>query len=213
MREHVSDIAFTPAVKAVQERKGSRKGYARMEAKGGWQGAVTDDLAAFIAERDSFYLGTASADGQPYIQHRGGPKGFLKVVDEKTLAFADFTGNRQYITAGNLSENDKAYIFLMDYANRRRIKIWGRARVVNDDAGLLERLADAGYKAVPEQAVVFEIEAWDVNCPQHITPRYTGREVASLVGPLRARIGELEAQVAALRGHPAPGAAAPVAGA
>ena len=213
MREHVSDIAFTPAVKAVQERKGSRKGYARMEAKGGWQRAVTDDLAAFIAERDSFYLGTASADGQPYIQHRGGPKGFLKVVDAKTLAFADFTGNRQYITAGNLSENDKAYIFLMDYANRRRIKIWGRARVVVDDAELLERLADAGYEAVPEQAVLFEIEAWDVNCPQHITPRYTEREVASLVGPLQARIAELEAQVTALRGHPAPGAAAPLASA
>ena len=209
----VSDIAFTPAVKAVQERKGSRKGYARMEAKRGWQSAVTDDLAAFIAERDSFYLGTASADGQPYIQHRGGPKGFLKVVDAKTLAFADFTGNRQYITAGNLSENDKAYIFLMDYANRRRIKIWGRARVVVDDAELLERLANAGYEAVPEQAVVFEIEAWDVNCPQHITPRYTEREVASLVGPLQARIAELEAQVTALRGHPAPGAAAPLAGA
>ncbi len=213
MRENVSDIAFTPAVKTVQERKGSRKGYARMEAKGGWQRAVTDDLAAFIAERDSFYLGTASADGQPYIQHRGGPKGFLKVLDERTLAFADFTGNRQYITAGNLSENDKAYIFLMDYANRRRVKIWGRARVVDGDAGLLERLADAGYKAVPEQAVVFEIEAWDVNCPQHISPRYTEREVASLVGPLQARVGELEAQVASLRGHPAPGAAAPVAGA
>ncbi len=213
MRENVSDIAFTPAVKAVQERKGSRKGYARMEAKGGWQRAVTDDLAAFIAERDSFYLGTASADGQPYIQHRGGPKGLLKVVDEKTLAFADFKGNRQYITAGNLSENDKAYIFLMDYANRRRIKIWGRARVVVDDPELLERLADAGYKAVPEQAVVFEIEAWDVNCPQHITPRLTEREVASLVGPLQARIGDLEAQVAALRGHPAPGATVRLAGA
>ncbi len=212
-RENVSDIAFTPAVKAVQERKGSRKGYARMEAKGGWQRAVNDDLAAFIAGRDSFYLGTASADGQPYIQHRGGPKGFLKVVDAKTLAFADFTGNRQYITAGNLSENDKAYIFLMDYANRRRNQIWGRARVVVDDPERLERLADGGYEAVPEQAVVFEVEAWDVNCPQHITRRYTEREVASLVGPLQARIGELEAQVAALRGHPAPGAAAPVAGA
>ncbi len=213
MREHVSDIAFTPAVKAVQERKGSRKGYARMEAKGGWQRAVTDDLAAFIAERDSFYLGTASADGQPYIQHRGGPKGFLKVVDAKTLAFADFKGNRQYITAGNLSENDKAYIFLMDYANRRRIKIWGRARVVVDDPELLQRLADAGYKATPEQAVVFEIEAWDVNGPQHITPRYTEPEVASLVAALQARITDLEAQVAALRGLPAPGAAVPLAGA
>ncbi len=213
MTENVSDIAFTPAVKAVQERKGSRRGYARMEAKGGWQNAITDDLAAFIAERDSFYLGTASADGQPYIQHRGGPKGFLKVVDERTLAFADFKGNRQYITAGNLTENDKAYIFLMDYANRRRIKIWGRARVVDDDAGLLERLADAGYEAVPEQAVVFEVEAWDVNCPQHITPRYTEQEMGSIVAPLQARIGELEAQVAALRGQPAPGAAAPLAGA
>ncbi len=193
MTEPISNIAFTPAVKAVQERKGSRRGYARMEEKGGWQSTITDDLANFIGERDSLYLGTASADGQPYIQHRGGPQGFLKVLDERTLAFADFTGNRQYITAGNLSENDKAYIFLMDYANRRRIKIWGRARVVDDDAGLLERLADAGYEAVPEQAVVFEIEAWDVNCPQHITPRYTEGEVASLVGPLRARIAELEA--------------------
>ncbi len=212
MREHVSDIAFTPAVKAVQERKGSRRGYARMEEKGGWQSTITDDLANFIGERDSLYLGTASADGQPYIQHRGGPKGFLKVLDERTLAFADFTGNRQYITAGNLSENDKAYFFLMDYANRRRIKIWGRARVVVDDPKLLERLADAGYEAVPEQAVVFEIEAWDVNCPQHITPRYTEPEVGSLVAPLQARIADLEAQVAAMGGHPAPGATARLAG-
>ncbi len=213
MRENVSDIAFTPSVKVVQERKGSRKGYARMEQKGGWQSAITDDLAAFIAERDSFYLGTASAEGQPYIQHRGGPKGFLRILDGKTLAFADFKGNRQYITAGNLTENDKAYIFLMDYANRRRIKIWGRARVVDDDRGLLERLADAGYEAVPEQAMVFEIEAWDVNCPQHITRRFTEREVASVVEQLQARIGELETEVAALRGQPAPGAAAPVPGA
>ena len=177
----------------------------------GLAGDVGHDDGPLHEQHDS--LGTASADGQPYIQHRGGPKGFLKVVDGKTLAFADFKGNRQYITAGNLSENDKAYIFLMDYANRRRIKIWGRARVVDGDAGLLERLADAGYEAVPEQAVVFEVEAWDVNCPQHITPRFTEPEVASLVGPLQARIGELEAQVAALRGLPAPGAAAPLAGA
>ena len=196
MREHVSDIAFTPAVKAVQERKGSRKGYARMEAKGGWQRAVTDDLAAFIAERDSFYLGTASADGQPYIQHRGGPKGFLKVVDAKTLAFADFTGNRQYITAGNLSENDKAYIFLMDYANRRRIKIWGRARVVEDDPEPLDRLVDPAYKARPERAVLFEIEAWDVNCPKHITPRYTDAEIAPVIQHLQQRIAALEAELA-----------------
>ncbi len=212
MRENVSDIAFTPAVKAVQERKGSRKGYAKMEAKGGWQSAITDDLAAFIAERDSFYLGTASAEGQPYIQHRGGPKGFLRVLDETTLAFADFKGNRQYITAGNLTENDKAYIFLMDYANRRRIKIWGRARVVDDDPTLLERLADAAYEATPEQAVVFEVEAWDVNCPQHITPRFTEAEMAPVIAGLQARIGELEAEVAALRGQPAPSAVAQVPG-
>ncbi len=213
MRENVSDIAFTAAVKAVQERKGSRTGYARMEAKGGWQRAVTDELAAFIAERDSFYLGTTSADGQPYIQHRGGPKGFLRVLDETTLAFADFKGNRQYITAGNLTENDKAYIFLMDYANRRRIKIWGRARVVVDDPELLERLADADYEAIPEQAVVFEVEAWDVNCPQHITPRFTEAEMAPVIAGLQARIGELEAEVAALRGQPARTTAAQVPGA
>ena len=194
MTENVSDIAFTPAVKAVQERKGSRRGYARMEEKGGWQSTITDDLAHFIGERDSFYLGTASADGQPYIQHRGGKPGFLKVLDEKTLAFADFRGNRQYITAGNLSENDKAYIFLMDYPNRRRIKIWGRARVT-EDPELMERLFDADYDAVPEQAIVFEITAWDVNCPQHITPRFTEAEVGEIVAPLKRRIEELESRL------------------
>ena len=191
---YTSDAAFTDAVKAIQERKGSRKGYAKMEQKGGWQDTVTEDLARFIAERESFYLGTASADGQPYIQHRGGKPGFLKVLDEKTLAFADFRGNRQYITAGNLSENDKAYIFLMDYPNRRRIKIWGRARVT-EDPELMERLFDADYDAVPEQAVVFEITAWDVNCPQHITPRFTEAEVGEIVAPLKRRIEELESRL------------------
>ncbi|MCZ6886224.1 MAG: pyridoxamine 5'-phosphate oxidase family protein [Alphaproteobacteria bacterium] len=191
---YTSDAAFTDAVKAIQERKGSRKGYAKMEQKGGWQDTVTEDLARFIGERDSFYLGTASADGQPYIQHRGGKPGFLKVLDEKTLAFADFRGNRQYITAGNLSENDKAYIFLMDYPNRRRVKIWGHARVT-EDPELMARLTDADYKAVPEQAVVFEITAWDVNCPQHITPRYTDSEVGEIVAPLKRRIEELESRL------------------
>lgn len=194
----ISDVAFTPAVKAEQLRRGSRQSYARMEEKGGWRDQVTDDLAAFIAERDSFYLGTASADGQPYIQHRGGPKGFLKVIDAHTLAFADFTGNRQYISSGNLAENGKAYIFLMDYPNRRRIKIWGRARVVGDDQALLDSLADDGYKARPEQAIVFEITAWDVNCPQHITPRYTEAETAEATHALRARIAELESENQAL---------------
>ena len=147
-----------------------------MEQKGGWNDTVGDDLAQFIGERDSFYLATASADGQPYIQHRGGKPGFLKVLDDKTLAFADFRGNRQYITAGNLEENDKAYIFLMDYPNRRRIKIWGEARV-SADPELMARLTDADYDAIPEQAIVFEVTAWDVNCPQHIAPRYTEAEV------------------------------------
>ncbi len=199
MTESISDIAFTPAVKRVQELKGSRTGYAKMEAKGGWRNTVTGDLAGFIAQRDSFYLGTASADGQPYIQHRGGKPGFLKVIDEKTLAFADFKGNRQYISAGNLTENDKAYIFLMDYPNRRRIKIWGRARVVGDDPALLARLADQDYAGTPEQAVVFDIAAWDVNCPQHITPRFTEEVIARVVAPLQERIVELEAQLAATK--------------
>ena len=194
MFEYTSDVAFTDAVKTIQESKGSRRGYSKMEEKGGWQDTITDDLAQFIGERDSFYLGTASAGGQPYIQHRGGKPGFLKVLDGKTLAFADFRGNRQYITAGNLSENDKAYIFLMDYPNRRRIKIWGHARVV-DDPELMERLSDADYGAVPEQAVVFKVTAWDVNCPQHITPGFTEAEVGEIVAPLKRRIEELESRL------------------
>ena len=198
MTRIVSDIAFTPAVKTEQERLGSRKAYARMEQKGGWNDTVTDKLADFLAARDSLYLATASADGQPYIQHRGGPPGFIKVLDEKTIAFADFSGNRQYISTGNLSENDRAYIFLMDYPNRRRFKLWGRARIVEDDPALLERLADPDYGAVPERAIVFEIAAWDWNCPQHITPRYSEGELADIVGPLKARIGELESALEAL---------------
>ncbi len=197
--ENASDVAFTPAVKAWQERKGSRAGYRKMEEKGGWRDSIDAGLAAYIAARDSFYLGTASADGQPYIQHRGGKKGFLKVLDQKTLAFADFRGNKQYISAGNLSENPKAYIFLMDYANRRRIKIWGTAEVVEDDPELLERLVDADYKAVPERAIVFKISAWDVNCPQHIPRKFDEEEIEDLVEPLRARIAELEAELTSLR--------------
>ncbi len=189
-----SNVAFTPAVKAIQEEKGSRRGYAKMEEKASWKENVTEDLAQFIGERDSFYLGTANADGQPYIQHRGGKPGFLKVLDEKTLAFADFRGNRQYITSGNLSENDKAYIFLMDYPSRSRVKIWGRARV-SDDPELIARLSDADYNGRPEQAIVFEITAWDINCPQHITPRFNEAEVAEIVAHLKWRIAELEAQV------------------
>jgi uncharacterized protein len=199
MKNVVSDIAFTPAVKAVQQRMGSRAGYARMEEGTGWKNRLDEGLKAFIAERDSFYLGTASAVGRPYIQHRGGHKGFLNVIDDATLAFADYTGNRQYISTGNLSENDQAYLFLMDYPNRRRVKIWGRAEVVEDDPALLERLLDPEYSATPERAIVFHIEAWDVNCPQHIRPRYTEEEIAPLIETLNKRIATLEKQLAVLK--------------
>ncbi len=192
-----SDIAFTPAVKALQSAAGSRASYARMEKSGGWSTEVTPDLAGFLAGLDMFYLGTANASGQPYIQYRGGPTGFLKVLDERTLAFADFGGNRQYISTGNLSENPRVFVFLMDYANSQRVKIWGTARVVTDDPKLLARLADASYDARPERAIVFTIEAWDVNCPQHIHPRVLESEVAPLLESLRARIQVLEAQLAA----------------
>ena len=194
MANPVSDVAFTPAVKAIQVRRGSRAAYARMEANGGWRAELTPDLARFVAQRDSFYLGTANAAGQPYIQHRGGPRGFLHVLDPRTLAFADFRGNRQYVTAGNLAENDRAFIFLMDYAQRQRVKLWGRARVVDDDPALLARLMPEGYRARPEQAIVFAVEAWDANCPQHIPRLYAEDEVARIVAGLEARIAELEAR-------------------
>ena len=180
MNQPISDIAFTPAVKRQQTKHGSRSAYAKMEQKrGGWKSKVTPDLIAFLAERDSFYMATATADGQPYIQHRGGPKGFLKVLDDTTLAFADFIGNAQYISVGNLSENDKANLFLMDYPNRRRIKIWGTAHVVDDDEGLMAKLNDPDYGGRPERVVVFKIKAWDINCPQHIKPRFTEEEFRS----------------------------------
>jgi predicted pyridoxine 5'-phosphate oxidase superfamily flavin-nucleotide-binding protein len=200
-RSYPSDVAFSPAVKAVQEQRGSRAHYARMEQTRGWRSTVTPELAGFLAERDSFYLGTANAAGQPYIQHRGGPKGFLRVIDERTLGFADFRGNRQYITAGNLAENDRAFIFLMDYAQRQRIKIWGRARVVEDDPALMASLTVPGYAGKPEQAILFTIEAWDANCRQHIPQLFAAADVAEAVARLQARIAELEAEVGRLRGH------------
>jgi predicted pyridoxine 5'-phosphate oxidase superfamily flavin-nucleotide-binding protein len=186
MTRPVSDTAFTPAVKTVQERMGSRGGYASMEARGGWSSTITPDLTSFIAERDSFYLGTATADGRPYIQHRGGLPGFLKVLDDKTLAFADYRGNRQYISVGNLSENDQAFLFLMDYPNRRRIKIWGRAEIVDGDPDLLDRLVDLELDVKAERAFVFHVEAWDVNCPKYITPRYTAEQIEPKVQQRRA---------------------------
>src|SRR5579872_7123062 len=160
-RTYSSDIAFTPAVKAVQTRKGARQLYAGVEERGGFRTEIDDDLAAFLADANSFYLATASADGQPYVQHRGGPKGFIKVLDRNTIAFADYRGNRQYITLGNLSENPRAYIFVMDYVHRRRVKIWGEARVVDDDSALMQSLMPKGYKARPEQVILFRVQAWD----------------------------------------------------
>ena len=200
MNNVITDVAFSPAIKALQTKHGSRDAYEKMDMKGGWKNAVTDQLADFLAERDSFYFGTASADGQPYIQHRGGKAGFLKVFDEGTLAFPDFGGNRQYISTGNLSENGKAYIFLMDYANRYRIKIWGRAEVIEDDPVLIARVTDPDDKQVPERVIVFHISAWDRNCPAYITPRYDENQLAETLAPVQARIKELEAENAILRG-------------
>lgn len=190
-----ANIMFSDAVRQQQTRRGSRQAYARMEERGAFKDKVTSELAEFIANRDSFYLATAGANGQPYIQHRGGTPGFLKVLDESRLGFADFSGNKQYISIGNLSENDQVFLFLMDYANRRRIKIWGKARVVEDDADLLARLVVEGYGGRPERAIVIEVTAWDANCPQHITPRFTEQEIAAVLEPYRQRIRELEAEI------------------
>ena len=169
---------------------------------------VTPDLAATIAEARSFYMATTAPDGQPYIQHRGGPKGFLRVVDETTLGFADFTGNRQYITTGNLADNSRAFLFLMDYVNRRRVKIWGMARVT-DDPEMIARLFPEGYDARPEQAILFTIVAWDRNCPQHIPQMFPAEEVMAAVDALTARIRTLESQLAAAHGLTPPEPAAP----
>lgn len=199
MTTSTTDVAFSASVTAVQARKGSRAAYARLEQRGGFEDRVTAELAEFLAERDSFYFATATAAGQPYVQHRGGPRGFLRVMDERTLAFADYRGNRQYITLGNLAENPRAFLFLMDYARRLRIKIWGRARVVEDDPGLLADLAREGHGARSEQAIVFTIEAWDQNCPQHIPELLDAGEVKSATDELRARIAALERENRALR--------------
>ncbi len=195
----ISDIAFTPAVKRQQEKRGSRDRYAGMEGDGGWRNEVSEDLKGFIESRVSFYLATANSAGQPYIQHRGGPPGFLKVLDDRTLAFADFAGNRQYISTGNLSENDKVFLFLMDYASRQRVKIWGVATVVEDDPELLEKLMPPDYRARPERAVVIKVEAWDPNCPQHIPAMYPEPQVAAAIQKLQGRIAALEAELAAAR--------------
>jgi uncharacterized protein len=191
-----SDIAFTNTVKAIQTRKGSRASYARMEANGGWKTSLTPEVQAFIFEQTSLFLATVNAEGQPYIQHRGGPKGFLKVIDERTLGFADFRGNKQYISVGNLSENRKAHLFLIDYANQSRVKIWGEAEVIEDDPDLVASLMPANYNAKPERAILFHVKAWDANCPQHIPQRFEAADVKAALALRDERIALLEEQLA-----------------
>jgi predicted pyridoxine 5'-phosphate oxidase superfamily flavin-nucleotide-binding protein len=205
-RQYSSDVAFTQSVKTIQERKGSRGAFAKQEERGGWQTEISDDLKGFIEAQISVYFATASKDGQPYIQHRGGPAGFLHVLDTKTIAFADFKGNRQYITQGNLVENPKAYFFLMDYEHRRRVKLWGEARVVEGDEELIAKLMPQNYKARPEQAIVFTLEAWDVNCSQHIPQRFEAEDVMRALAVRDQKIAALEAEIERL--HEAKEAAA-----
>jgi uncharacterized protein len=188
----VNQIPFSPSIRAVQDRKTTRPRHAEMD----FRGRITPDLAAYIAAQTSFYMATASAEGQPYIQHRGGPAGFLHVLSPTQLGFADFRGNRQYISLGNLAENPRAFLFLMDYAHRRRIKLWGTARVVEDDPALLQALRPEGYSGIPEQAILFDVTAWDSNCPQHIPQRFEAADVAAALAQRDARIAELEAQLA-----------------
>ena len=192
------EIVFPAAAQRAQAERGSATAYARKKDEG-FPDRVTPELAAFIAEQDTAFLGTTSVDGAPYIQHRGGPKGFIKVVDEKTLGFADYRGNRQYITLGNLSENDRAFLFLIDFSRRQRIKIWGRARVVEDDDALVQKLFDEGYKARPERVILFTIEAWNANCSQHITARLSEGEIEQLFASIQQQIGALQAENARLR--------------
>jgi uncharacterized protein len=194
-REFSSDVAFSPSVKAIQTRKGSRAAFRRLEERGGFATRITPDLAQFIAEQRSVFLATASADGQPYIQHRGGPPGFIQALDEETVGVPDFSGNRQYITIGNLAENARAYLFLIDYAARRRVKIWGTARVVEDDASVIAQLAPTEGGGRVERAILFHVDAWDVNCPAHIPQRFEAEDVAAAIAARDARIAELEAQL------------------
>lgn len=193
-----SSRVFTAAAQQAQAERGSAKTYEQRMADG-FPDRVTPELAKFIAEQDTAFLATATADGAPYLQHRGGPKGFIKVIDDKTLGFADYRGNRQYITLANLSENDRAFLFLLDPARRQRIKLWGRARMVENDPALLQRLFDKGYKARPERAILFTIEAWDVNCSSHIVTRFTEAELEGALATVQAKIAELEAENARLR--------------
>lgn len=199
MYAHPSDVAFTPSVKTVQTRKGSRASYKRKEENHPWPTNIPPELAKFIEAQVSVFLATANVDGQPYIQHRGGPTGFLRVLDNKTVGFVDFIGNRQYITLGNLAENPKAYLFLIDYTHRRRIKLWGEARAIEGDAELMKRLMPDGYKARPEQVILFTVLAWDSNCQQHIPQRFEAADVATALAERDKRIEALEAEIKRLQ--------------
>ena len=197
----IGSLVFTPAVKALQERHGSRRQYERMEGAGSSRDRLTRDEIEFLAERDSFYMATVGATGWPYVQHRGGPKGFLKVIDDRTLALADFRGNKQYISTGNLATDDRVAIIMVDYPRQARLKILGRVEVLEGAvaADWLERVRDVGEKTPIERVFVIHIEAFDWNCPQHITPRYTAEEIQQVVAPLSQRLARLDAENAKLR--------------
>jgi uncharacterized protein len=197
--DHTNDVVFTASVKAVQSRKGSRQAYAAFEKAGGWRSKIDADLRAFLQAQTSVFLATANAQGQPYIQHRGGPPGFLQVIDSQTIGFVDFAGNRQFVTAGNLADNPKAYLFLIDYAHRRRIKIWGTASVVENDAALTASLMPPDYRARAEQVILFRVTAWDANCPQHIPQRFEAADVAAALQAKDQQIAALQAALDKLK--------------
>lgn len=194
-----SDVAFTESVKRAQAARGSREMFQKRVERTDWPDKISNDFAGFIAERDSFYLATASADGQPYIQHRGGPAGFLKVLDEKTLGFADYAGNRHYVSVDNISENDRAHIFLMDYMHQKRVKVWGRLREIEGNDELTAKLIPPGYQARPERVFLFTVTAWDVNCPQHIPRKFDMALVKYQFDKMEAEIAALKAEVARLK--------------
>lgn len=193
-----SDIAFTSTVKAIQDERGSREAYARMEANGGFRTEIDERLIDMLGAVNTAYLGTVNADGQPYIQHRGGPRGFIRVVDERTLGFADYVGNRQYVSTGNLRDNGKAFLFLMDYARRARVKVWGRARFTYDPA-VIEGLTPGDYEARTDGALLFEVSAWDINCPQHIPVKFDADQVAAALAERDGEIERLRQEIASLR--------------
>ena len=199
MSSNPAKVIFPPSARAAQERLGSRELQQRREHGGSFQKRVNERLIAFLARVDSFFIATSTADGQPYIQHRGGPKGFLKALGPSTLGFADFAGNRQYITVGRLSENSAVCLFLIDYAQPARIKVWGRASVVDNDETLVARVTDPWYRARIERAVLIQIDAWDINCRQHIPRKIAAEDVASATENLQSRIRALEAENAAFK--------------